>query len=131
MERTLRNEFMSNLARTNRRDAHEVMAEIFNHLDRSAETRFMSGLEEQNRDAAERIRALMFTFEDLAKLDATGVQTLLRAVDKEKVALALKGGSETVRQLFLSNMSQRAAKIMREPRASPRSPGRGGDRARH
>ena len=114
VERTLRNEFMSNLARTNRRDAHEVMAEIFNHLDRSVESRFMSSLEEQSRDSAERIRALMFTFEDLTKLDATGVQTLLRAVDKEKVALALKGGSEDLRELFLSNMSQRAAKIMRE-----------------
>ena len=114
VERTLRNEFMSNLAQTNRRDAHEVMAEIFNHLDRTVEARFMSGLEEQSRDSAERIRALMFTFEDLTKLDSSGVQTLLRAVDKEKVALALKGGSETVRELFLSNMSTRAAKIMRE-----------------
>jgi flagellar motor switch protein FliG len=114
VERTLRNEFMSNLARTNRRDAHELMADIFNHFDRSMEGRFMTALEEQNRDSAERIKALMFTFEDLSKLDATGIQTLLRAVDKEQVTLALKGASEAVRNLFLGNMSERAAKIMRE-----------------
>ncbi|MEQ9522252.1 MAG: flagellar motor switch protein FliG, partial [Thalassobaculum sp.] len=64
VERVLRTEFMSNLARTNRRDSHEMMAEIFNNLDRSTESRFLSALEERNKDAAERIRSLMFTFED-------------------------------------------------------------------
>ncbi len=114
VERTLRHEFMANLSRTNRRDSHEVMAEIFNHLDRGAENRFMSSLEERSGDSAERIKALMFTFEDLTKLDSSGVQTLLRAVEKERVGLALKGSSETVRDLFFENMSERAAKIMRE-----------------
>ncbi|MFQ5773257.1 MAG: flagellar motor switch protein FliG [Kiloniellaceae bacterium] len=114
VERTLRNEFMSNLARTNRRDAHELMADIFNFLDRSMETRYLTALEERNRDSAERIKALMFTFEDLSKLDPGGVQTLLRNAEKDKVALALKGASEDLRDLFFSNMSERAAKIMRE-----------------
>jgi flagellar motor switch protein FliG len=114
VERTLRNEFMSNLARTNRRDSHEMMADIFNFLDRNMENRFLTALEERNRDSAERIKALMFTFEDLSKLDPGGVQTLLRHVDKDKVAISLKGASEEVRDLFFSNMSERAAKIMRE-----------------
>ncbi len=114
VENTLRNEFMSNLARTHRRDAHEMMAEIFNNLDRNTETRFITALEERNKDAAERIRALMFTFEDLIKLDPTSVQTLLRGVDKDKLGLALKGASESMRDLFFSNMSERAAKILRE-----------------
>ncbi len=114
VEKTLRTEFMTNLARTNRRDAHEMMAEIFNNLDRQNEERFLSTLEERNRDAAERIRALMFTFEDLKKLDQTGVQTLLRAVDRDGLAVALKGASEELRDLFFSNMSERAAKILRE-----------------
>ncbi len=114
VERTLRNEFMSNLARTNRRDAHEMMADIFNFLDRNVETRFLTALEERNRDSAERIKALMFTFEDLGKLDPGGVQTVLRNADKDKIAIALKGASEEVRDLFFSNMSERAAKIMRE-----------------
>src|SRR6185437_15369344 len=59
VERTLRTEFMSNLARTARRDSHEMMADIFNNLDRNAENRFMSALEERNRESAERIKQLM------------------------------------------------------------------------
>jgi flagellar motor switch protein FliG len=118
VEKTLRTEFMSNLARTNRRDAHEMMAEIFNNLDRQNEDRFLGALEERNRDAAERIKALMFTFEDLKKLDPTAVQTLLRAIDKERLAIALKGASEELRDLFFSNMSERAAKMLREDMAA-------------
>ncbi|MFQ6018251.1 MAG: flagellar motor switch protein FliG [Kiloniellaceae bacterium] len=114
VERTLRNEFMSNLARTNRRDAHEMMADIFNYLDRNMESRFLTALEERNQDAAERIKALMFTFEDLGKLDPGAIQTVLRHAEQNKVALALKGASQDVRDVFFSNMSERAAKFMRE-----------------
>ena len=114
IEQTLRTEFMSNLARTSKRDSHETMADIFNNFDRQTESRFMAALEERNREAAERVRALMFVFEDLAKLDPGGVQTLLRAVEKDKLALAMKGASDTLREMFFSNMSERAAKIMRE-----------------
>lgn len=118
VEKTLRTEFMSNLARGSRRDSHEMMAEIFNNLDRTVESRFMQGLEESEPDAAEKIRSLMFTFEDLGKLDPTSMQSIIRAVDKDKLPLALKGATETVRDLFLSNMSERAAKILREDMAS-------------
>src|ERR1700729_2672880 len=83
IEQTLRTEFMSNLARTSKRDSHEMMADIFNAFDRQTETRFITALEERNREAAERIRALMFVFEDLNRLDPGGVQTLLRAVEKD------------------------------------------------
>ena len=114
IEQTLRNEFMSNLARTSKRDSHEMMAEIFNNFDRQTESRFIAALEERNREAAERIRALMFVFEDLSKLDPGGVQTLLRAVEKDQLALALKGASDALREMFFSNMSERASKIMRE-----------------
>jgi flagellar motor switch protein FliG len=114
VERTLKAEFMSNLARAQRRDAHEMMAEIFNNLDRQSETRILAALEERNRDAASRIRGLMFTFDDLARLDGAGVQVLMRAVPKEQLTLALKGGSETLRDLFIKNMSERAAKMLKE-----------------
>lgn len=114
VESTLRTEFMNNLARTNRRDAHEMIAEIFNNFDRQTESRFLTSLEERNRESAERIRALMFTFEDLGKLDPGSVQTLLRNFDKGKLALALKGASDGLRDLFFSNMSERAGKILRE-----------------
>lgn len=114
IEDTLRSEFMSNLAKTNKRDSHEMMAEIFNNFDRNTEGRFIAALEERNRDSAEKIKALMFTFEDLLKLDPAGVQTLLRGVNKDRLGICLKGASDAVRDLFFSNMSERAAKILRE-----------------
>jgi flagellar motor switch protein FliG len=114
VEQTLRTEFMSSLSQTRRRDAHEQMAEIFNSFDRQTETRFMTALEEDNREAAERIKNLMFTFDDLIKLDAGSAQTLMRNVDKDKLAIALKGATEPVRQFFLGNMSSRAAKMLND-----------------
>jgi flagellar motor switch protein FliG len=114
VEQTLRVEFMSNLARTAKRDAHEQMAEIFNNFDRQTESRFITALEERNRDSAERIKALMFTFEDLGKLDPGSIQTLLRNIEKDKLGLALKGATDGLRDVFFSNLSERAGKILRD-----------------
>ena len=114
MEKTLRVEFMSNLAKTARVDSHEMMAEIFNNLDRATEARFMTALEERNRESAEKVRNLMFTFEDLVRLDANGAQVLLRQVEKDKLAMALKGASPAILDLFTANMSARAAKMLKE-----------------
>jgi flagellar motor switch protein FliG len=118
IETTLRTEFMSNLARTSKRDSHELMAEIFNNFDRQTEGRFLGALEERSRESADRIRALMFVFEDLNKLDSGGVQTLLRSVDKGDLALALKGASDGLRNLFLGNMSERGGKILKDDMAA-------------
>lgn len=118
VEKTLRTEFMTNLARTQRRDSHELIAEIFNSLERSVETRFMDALEKSAPESAEKIRSLMFTFEDLIKLDPSAVQTLIRAIDKEKLPAALKGATETLRDLFFANMSERASKILKEDMAA-------------
>src|ERR1700722_7411620 len=112
VEQTLRTEFMSNLSQTRRRDAHEVMAEIFNNFDRQTETRFITSLEEENRESAERIKALMFTFDDLVKLDAGSAQTLMRHVDKDKLGVALKSATGEVRGFFLGILSDRAGKML-------------------
>jgi flagellar motor switch protein FliG len=114
LETTLRKEFMSNLSKSTHRDAHELIADIFNSLDRNTEARFMDALEERNRESAERVKALMFTFEDLTRIDMQGIQILLRNVDKDKLAIALKGASETLKDLFFNNMSTRAGKIIKE-----------------
>lgn len=114
LEKTLRKEFMSTLSKSTRRDAHELIADIFNSLDRNTENRFMDALEERNRESAERVKSLMFTFEDLIRIDSQGIQILLRNVDKDKLAVALKGASETLRELFFNNMSTRAGKIIKE-----------------
>jgi flagellar motor switch protein FliG len=118
VEQTLRTELMSNLSHSSRRDSHELMAEIFNNFDRQTEARFLTALEERNRDASDRIKALMFTFDDLTKLDAASAQTLLRNIDKDKLAIALKGTTETAREFFYSNMSKRAGEMMREDMAA-------------
>lgn len=114
IENTLRTEFVSTLTQTRRRDPHEMMAEIFNGFDRQTEIRFLSALDASNQESAERIRALMFTFEDLAKLDPAGLQTLMRQVDKDVLARALKGASQSMRDFFFGAMSQRAAKNMQD-----------------
>ncbi|KZL18010.1 Flagellar motor switch protein FliG [Pseudovibrio axinellae] len=114
VEQTLRIEFMSNLSQTSRRDSHEMMADIFNNFDRQTEGRFLAALEEDSRESAERIRNLMFTFEDLLKLDSGACQTLLRNVEKDQLAMALKGASETAVAFFTANMSSRAAKMLQE-----------------
>jgi flagellar motor switch protein FliG len=114
LEKTLRKEFMSSLSKSTRRDAHEFIADIFNSLDRNTETRFMEALEERNRESAERVKSLMFTFEDLTRIDSQGIQILLRNIDKDKLAVALKGASDTLKDLFFNNMSTRAGKIVKE-----------------
>lgn len=114
IEHTLRNEFISNLSQTHQRDAHELMAEIFNNFDRQTESRFLTALEEINWEAAEQIKSLMFTFDDLTKLDRASAQTLLRNIDHEVLVLALKGASDTAREFFFSNMSERAGRMLKD-----------------
>src|SRR5215217_4011688 len=114
IETTLRTEFMSTLNTSKRRDSHEQMAEIFNSFDRQTEARFITNLEENNRDDAERIKSLMFTFEDLAKLESSAIQTLLSKMDKKDLAMALKGANEAVKETFFNNMSGRTAKLLRD-----------------
>ena len=114
IEQTLRTEFMSTLSHSKRRDSHEQMAEIFNAFDRQTEARFITALEDTDRDGAERIKSLMFTFEDLQRLDTGAVQALLSKMDKKDLALSLKGASESIREFFYKNMSARASKMLRD-----------------
>lgn len=114
IETTLRTEFMSTLSHTKRRDSHEQMAEIFNSFDRQTEARFITTLEENSREDAERIKALMFTFEDLSRLEASAIQTLLSKMDKKELAMALKGANDQLKDFFFANMSARSAKLLRD-----------------
>jgi flagellar motor switch protein FliG len=117
VEQTLRSEFMSNLSRAQRRDPHEAMAEVFNAMDRSTEQSILGSLDEHAPESAERIRALMFTFEDLGGLIPSAVSAIVRQADKRQMALALKGAPDHIRQLFMSTMTERSAKLMREDMA--------------
>lgn len=114
VEDTLKNEFMSNLSRSQRRDPYETMAEMFNALDRATEEEMLGALDETAPDAAARIRALMFTFDDLANLTPKSIQVLVKNADKREMALALKGAGEEMKQLFFGAMTERAAKLLRD-----------------
>ncbi len=118
VEQTLKTEFMTNLSRSNKRDPHESMAEMFNALDRSTEEAMLTALDQKAPESAERIRALMFTFEDLGNLLPTAISVIVRNADKREMALALKGAPDTLKQLFFGAMTERAAKLLREDMAS-------------
>ena len=118
VEKTLKTEFITNLSRSQRRDPHDAMDEVFNAMDRSTEEAMLNALDERSPEAAERIRALMFTFEDLGGLLPSAISAIVRQADKRQMALALKGAQEQLRQLFLSAMTERSAKLIREDMAS-------------
>ncbi len=114
VERILRAEFISSVGKTQKYDSFEMLAEIFNNLDRNSESKFMSMLESNLPDAATKIKDMMFTFDDLVKIDSKGIQRLLRDVEKSRLTLALKGAPDELKKILFASMSQRAAKIIEE-----------------
>lgn len=92
----------------------ESVAEIINNLDRATETNVLSEIEAVNPELAENIRQLMFVFEDLIKVDDRGMQTILKEVNSNDLLLALKTCTEPLREKIFSNMSERAALMMKE-----------------
>lgn len=89
-------------------------ANILNFVERTNEERILSEIEEMYPDLAEGIRNLMFTFEDVKKIDDRGIQTVLKEVPRDQLLLALKTASEELRDLLFRNMSQRAAQMLTE-----------------
>lgn len=89
-------------------------ADILNFIDRNSEERILAEIEETFPDIAERIRTLMFTFEDIKKIDDKGVQTVLKDVPREQLVLALKTASAELKELLYRNVSQRAAEMIKE-----------------
>lgn len=92
----------------------EVVAGILNQMDRRYETEILEKIEEANSELAERIRQLMFTFDDILKLDDRSIQVLLKEISSEDLTLALKGASEAIKAKIFSNMSERAAAMLKE-----------------
>jgi flagellar motor switch protein FliG len=89
-------------------------ADILNFVDRNNEERIITEIEEMFPDLAEQIRNLMFTFEDVKKIDDRGVQTVLKDVPREQLVLALKTASSDLKDLIFRNVSQRAAEMIKE-----------------
>ncbi|SHJ57691.1 flagellar motor switch protein FliG [Halodesulfovibrio aestuarii] len=91
-----------------------AVAEILNAVDRATEEEVLAEIEEESVQMAEDIRNLMFVFEDVATLDGRGIRELLKEVSNEDMTMALKGASEDMQDVFFSNMSERAATMIRE-----------------
>ena len=92
----------------------EPVAEILNSVDKATETRILASIEETNPELAEQIRELMFTFEDMALIDAKQMQLVMKDVDQADMVLALKTASDAVKELIFGSMSSRAAEMVRE-----------------
>ena len=91
-----------------------LVANILNVLDKNTANSILAKLEQEDPYLAEKIREKMFTFEDIRKLDNRAIVEILKAVDKNVLMIALKGAPEDIKEKFLSNMSKKAAEIMRE-----------------
>lgn len=89
-------------------------ANILNFVDRTNEERILSEIEEMYPDMVEQIRNLMFTFEDVKKIDDRGIQTVLKEIPRDQLVLALKTASDELKDLLFRNVSQRAAQMIQE-----------------
>ncbi len=92
----------------------KATADILNFVDRSNEERIVTEIEEIYPELAEEIRNLMFTFEDIAKIDDRSIQTILKEVPRDQLVLSLKTASEDLKSLLLRNISQRAAEMLKD-----------------
>ncbi|MBK7405780.1 MAG: flagellar motor switch protein FliG [Phycisphaerales bacterium] len=92
----------------------ETVAEILNLADRATEKTIMEGLEAEDPDLVEQIRRLMFVFEDILLVNDKGVQSVLKEVDNDELALALKTASDPLKEKIFGNMSERAASLIKE-----------------
>lgn len=91
-----------------------LVANILNTLDKNTANSILAKLEQEDSYLAEKIKEKMFTLEDIRKLDNRAIVEILKAVDKNVLMIALKGAPEDIKEKFLSNMSKKAADIMRE-----------------
>jgi len=92
----------------------ETVAEMLNLTDRTTEKGVMEGLETEDPDLVEQIRRLMFVFEDILLVDDRGIQSVLKEIDNDELAMGLKTASEDLREKIFKNMSERAAELIRE-----------------
>ncbi|RMH07779.1 MAG: flagellar motor switch protein FliG [Aquificota bacterium] len=91
-----------------------LTAELLNMLDKDTTNKILAKLDEEDPYLSERIKEKMFTFEDIRKLDNRAIVEVLKAVDKNTLLIALKGAPEDIKEKFFSNMSRKAAEIMKE-----------------
>lgn len=124
IEDTLKREFVTELSRSYERDSASIMAEMLNRSEKDVLERIMGALEDAEPQAAARIRRIMFTFEDLRRVDQSTFGVLIGECAVEKLPLALSGASPDLAERFLSCMSERAANMLREEMETMAAPRR-------
>src|SRR3954466_4556209 len=92
----------------------DAIVEILNRSDRATERNVIDKVAEADPDLAEAIRMKLFVFEDVVKLDDRSIQRLLKDVDQKDLAIALRGVPDEVRDKILTNMSARAAEMLKD-----------------
>ncbi|HHW67351.1 MAG TPA: flagellar motor switch protein FliG [Epulopiscium sp.] len=92
----------------------DAIVEIINSVDRGTEKHIMETLEVEDTELAEEIKKKMFVFEDIITLDNRSIQRILREVDNNDLAIALKGAGEEVQNVIFANMSKRLATMIKE-----------------
>jgi flagellar motor switch protein FliG len=92
----------------------DAAANILNFMDGAASNLILEKVSENNADLALKIQDKMFVFEDIASISASAMQTLLREIPTGQLLLALRGASEELKEKIFSNMSRRAAEILRD-----------------
>src|SRR3954447_5246656 len=92
----------------------DTVAEMLNLADRATEKSIMEGLEAEDPDLVEQIRRLMFVFEDIMMVNDKGIQSMLKEVDNDDLALALKTASQDLKDKIFKNMSERASQLIKE-----------------
>jgi len=92
----------------------DTVAEMLNLADRATEKAIMEGLEAEDPDLVEQIRRLMFVFEDIMMVNDKGIQAMLKDVDNDDLALALKTASQDLKDKIFKNMSERASQLIKE-----------------
>jgi flagellar motor switch protein FliG len=122
IERALRNDLGMDLPQDKKKDAHDYMADLIGRVNNDTEARLLNSLEKISPEHAAMVRKHMFTFADLVRVGGTSIHALLQECDKSRLAMALKLSDDPARQKFLSNMSERQAKMFREELESGGAP---------
>ena len=115
LDEALQSEFRTSGAVSgNKLGGVEVAAEVMGSLDRTTETSILTSMDEVDPDLANEIRNLRFTFEDILKIDDNDIQMIMKEINQEDLLIGLKTATDELKEKLFTNMSERAALMMKE-----------------
>ncbi|MEM8854806.1 MAG: flagellar motor switch protein FliG [Pseudomonadota bacterium] len=114
IEKALHEDFMVNLSLNMGGDSHARMADIINKMERTQMEGVLEGIHQTNPKSAEILRSLLFTFDDIVKLNPKSLSTLFDAVDTSELTMALKGTEDTFRNTVLSCLASRTRRMVEQ-----------------